>query len=589
VTELSSPGRALPGILLGLSLTLAALAPPPAGAQEGADGASAAPDSTPGMMAEPRGGRSPAWRMPPMPAGMPMLPPLKGMTPDLGSFLPSADDPESLPDARYREVRRLSDGDTLSLEAMKVRRTIEGRTFTMYGFNGQYPGPLVEAPEDGTIVVEFTNELDMPSTVHWHGVRLDNRFDGVPDVTQEPVAPGESFTYHVHLPDPGIYWYHPHVRSDIQQDLGLYGNLNVRPPEQGYYNPVNREEVLILDDILLDGKGLFPYGRERALNALMGRFGNVFLVNGEPGYELTVDRGEVVRFFLTNVSATRTFNLHLGGARMKVVGADIGKFEREEWTKSLVIAPAQRYIVEARFPDAGTYAFTNRVQAIDHFAGEFYRQVDTLGTVSVRDRAAEEDHSEEFETLRSNEDVSDGIAPYREHFDDPVDHRLELTVRQDGLPQAMVAVMQMDTLFRPPVEWNDVMPMMNYLSTGRNVTWILREPETGRENMEIDWTFRQGEVSKIQIHNARRSLHPMQHPIHLHGQRFLVLSRDGERNGNLVWKDTVLIPVGSTVTLLLDPSNPGDWLLHCHISEHLEAGMKTVFTVEPSPGDSMRH
>ncbi|MDP2498388.1 MAG: multicopper oxidase family protein [Candidatus Palauibacterales bacterium] len=527
--------------------------------------------------------------MPPMPAGMPMLPPLKGMTPDLGSFLPSADDPESLPDARYREVRRLSDGDTLSLEAMKVRRTIEGRTFTMYGFNGQYPGPLVEAPEDGTIVVEFTNELDMPSTVHWHGVRLDNRFDGVPDVTQEPVAPGESFTYHVHLPDPGIYWYHPHVRSDIQQDLGLYGNLNVRPPEQGYYNPVNREEVLILDDILLDGKGLFPYGRERALNALMGRFGNVFLVNGEPGYELTVDRGEVVRFFLTNVSATRTFNLHLGGARMKVVGADIGKFEREEWTKSLVIAPAQRYIVEARFPDAGTYAFTNRVQAIDHFAGEFYRQVDTLGTVSVRDRAAEEDHSEEFETLRSNEDVSDGIAPYREHFDDPVDHRLELTVRQDGLPQAMVAVMQMDTLFRPPVEWNDVMPMMNYLSTGRNVTWILREPETGRENMEIDWTFRQGEVSKIQIHNARRSLHPMQHPIHLHGQRFLVLSRDGERNGNLVWKDTVLIPVGSTVTLLLDPSNPGDWLLHCHISEHLEAGMKTVFTVEPSPGDSMRH
>ena len=570
-------------ILGGLILVAAAVTAPEAPAQD------SAPDSTPGMMAEPAGGSSPTWRMPPMPTDMPMLPPLKGMTPDVESFLPSAENPGSLPTARYREVRRLADGDTLSLEAMKVRRTIEGRTFTMYGFNGQYPGPLVEVPEDGTIVVEFTNDLDMPSTVHWHGVRLDNRFDGVPDVTQEPVPPGGSFTYRVHLPDPGIYWYHPHVRSDIQQDLGLYGNLNVRPPEQGYYNPVNREEVLILDDILMDDQGLFPYGRGRALNTLMGRFGNVFLVNGEPGYELTVDRGEVVRFFLTNVSATRTFNLHLGGARMKVVGADIGKFEREEWTESLVIAPAQRYIVEARFPEAGTYAFTNRVQAIDHFAGEFYRQVDTLGTVSVRDRAAEEDHADEFETLRSNEDVAEGIAPYREHFDDPVDHRLELTVRQNGLPQAMVAVMQMDTLFRPPVEWNDVMPMMNYLSTGRNVTWILRDPETGRENMDIDWTFRQGEVSKIRIHNERRSLHPMQHPIHLHGQRFLVLSRDGERNENLVWKDTVLIPVGTTVTLLLDPSNPGDWLLHCHISEHLEAGMKTVFTVEPSPGDSMRH
>ncbi len=563
---------------------LALLAPGAAGGQEQA--------SEPGdaeVRAEPAGGLSPAWRMPPMPYEMPMLPPLQGQTPGVGSFLPSAEDPASLPEARYREVRELSDGDTLSLEAMKVRRTIEGRTFTMYGFNGQYPGPLVEVPEDGTIVVEFSNQLDMPSTVHWHGVRLDNRFDGVPGLTQEAVQPGGTFTYRVHLPDPGIYWYHPHVRSDIQQDLGLYGNLNVRPPEGDYYNPVNREEVLILDDLLVDEDGLFPYGRERALHTLMGRFGNVFLVNGEPDYELTVDRGGVVRFFLTNVSSTRTFNLHLEGGRMKVVGADIGKFEEEEWTESLVIAPAQRYIVEARFPEAGTYALTNRIQAINHFAGEFFQQVDTLGTVTVRDRAVEEDYSDQFGTLRSNADVAEEIAAYREHFDDPVDHRLELTVRQSGMPQTMVAVMAMDTLFRPPVEWNDVMPMMNYLSSGRNVTWVIREPETGRENMEIDWTFEQGEVSKIRIHNRRRSLHPMQHPIHLHGQRFLVLSRDGERNENLVWKDTVLIPVGTTVTLLLEASNPGDWLLHCHISEHLEAGMKSSFTVEPSPGDSMRH
>jgi FtsP/CotA-like multicopper oxidase with cupredoxin domain len=124
------------------------------------------------------------------------------------------------------------------------------------------------------------------------------------------------------------------------------------------------------------------------------------------------------------------------------------------------------------------------------------------------------------------------------------------------------------------------MPMMNWASSPDNVRWILRDPRSGRENGDIDWSFRVGEVVKIRLHNSRRVLHAMQHPIHIHGQRFLVLTVNGVPNRNLVWKDTLMLPVGVTADILLELSNPGLWMLHCHIAEHLEAGMMMVFTVQ---------
>src|SRR5262249_29193675 len=167
----------------------------------------------------------------------------------------------------------------------------------------------IKVKEGASINIDFINRIDQPSAVHWHGVRLDNRFDGVPGVTQEPVAPGTSFRYRVHFRDPGIYWYHPHIREDMQQDLGLYGNMLVAPRKPDYFAPVNREEVLTLDDLLAGDAGMIPFGWDASTHSLMGRFGNVFLVNADPHYRLKVRRGEVVRFFLTNVSNTRTFNL----------------------------------------------------------------------------------------------------------------------------------------------------------------------------------------------------------------------------------------------------------------------------------------
>ena len=140
--------------------------------------------------------------------------------------------------------------------------------------------------------VTLINALDQPTSIHWHGIRLDNRFDGVPDFTQRAVAPGERFTYHVHFPDAGIYWYHPHVREDVQQDLGLYGNIMVRSPGRRRLASGNREEMLILDDLLVGDDGqLVPFGREQPTHAFMGRFGNVFLVNGQPGWHTSAKRG----------------------------------------------------------------------------------------------------------------------------------------------------------------------------------------------------------------------------------------------------------------------------------------------------------
>ncbi|HEX6990869.1 MAG TPA: multicopper oxidase family protein [Gemmatimonadales bacterium] len=527
-------------------------------------------------------GDSAAMAMPvPMPAGMKMMPGLVGLVPPGETFLPGAGKALSaLPEAVAAKVTPLKNGDTLDLTAGLVRRTIKGQAFAMYAFNGQVPGPLIRVSQNATITVHFHNRIDLPSSVHWHGVRLDNASDGAVGVTQQPVAPGADYTYTVHFPDAGIYWYHPHVREDIEQSMGLFGNMLVDAPGGDYYSPANQEQVLMLSDLLMQGDTLIPFGKDQVDFALMGRVGNVLLVNGEPDYRLTVHRGEVVRFFLTNVSNSRTWNVSFGGAPIKVLASDVSRFEHEEMVPSVVLAPAERYVVEVRFDKPGQFAMVNAVQAINHYRGEFEQEVDTLGVITVDSTAAAPDYSAQFSTLRTYDSVTQDINRYRKYFDKPPDKSITLTVRTSGLPLATVQFMTIDTAYFAPVEWVDGMPDMNWLSTSGQVQWILRDDATGKENGDIDWHVKRGSVVKLRIFNDPTSFHPMQHPIHLHGQRMLVVSRDGVPTKNLVWKDTALIPVGSTVDLLIDASNPGNWMLHCHIAEHLGAGMMMVVHVD---------
>jgi suppressor of ftsI len=160
------------------------------------------------------------------------------------------------------------------------------------------------------------------------------------------------------------------------------------------------------------------------------------------------------------------------------------------------------------------------------------------------------------------------------------DRILELSLRTGTLPFALVQALRLDTVYVHPVEWTSTMPMMDWLSTGREVTWTIRDSLTGTEGMALDWRVPRGKPLVVRLVNAKHVLHPMGHPIHLHGQRFLVLARNGAPNEDPVWKDTVLVPAGGTVDLLIDTSNPGRWMLHCHIAEHLESGMHTVITIE---------
>lgn len=521
------------------------------------------------------------WSPPPMHPQVTMPPALMTLRPDVAPYALAGDD--AIPLARPRELLQLRDGASITLTAAPVRRVLFGRTVTMLGFNGQYPGPLIQVDEKSTIHVRFVNRTDFPTAVHWHGVRLDNRFDGAAHVTQDPVEPNGTFDYTIHFPDAGLYWYHPHHREDVLQDLGLYGNLLVRSHDPGFFAPANREEILMLDDLLVGDAGPTEYGREAPTHALMGRFGNVLLVNGEPRWTSDARRGDVVRLFLTNVSSTRVFNLSWQGARtrMKVVASDLGRYEQESWVENVVIAPAERFVVDVRFEDAGEATLVNRVRAIDHIQARFFEETQPLGAVKVAARRTTPDHAAAFNRLRRNADVAAEFDRYRPQFARIVDHELSITLQAGDLPFPLKPLMNFESVYRHPVEWSGTMPEMDWVATGKAARWILRERSTARENMDIRWRFRVGDVVKLRLVNDRRALHAMQHPIHIHGQRFVVTAVNGVPNEHLVWKDTVLVPTGFTTDVLLELSNPGKWMLHCHVAEHIETGMRMVFEVTP--------
>ena len=490
-----------------------------------------------------------------------------------GSFLPARDkDVDTLPEAKPMSILEVENGDTITLNPELVRANIDGEEFAMYAYNGQFPGPTLKVEQGSTFTVNVTNNIDVPTTVHWHGIRLENKFDGAEGVTQKAIQPGDSFTYTVKVPDEGMFWYHLHVREDLQQDLGLYGNLWITPKDAIAYSLVDQEEVFMLDDMLIEGGLPVPYGEREADHALMGRFGNTMFVNGNSEYALAVPRGTTVRFYLTNAANTRTFNVRFGDAQMKLVGGDAGRAEREEFVDSVILSPSERAIVEVQFAEAKAY----RIESVSP------ERTWLLGTVTAGGGASAQDS---FASLKENADVEADIAAYRPYFDKPVDKTIHLSVEsmmagmmQGGMQHGGTSMQE-----ESGIEWEDPMPHQNVMAVKGNTQWKLIDEASAKENMKIDYSFKVGDKVKIRLVNDEESDgsdHPMQHPIHFHGQRFLVLAVDGELNENLVWKDTVLVEKGQSVDILLDVTNPGDWMFHCHIAEHLSNGMMGLFKVE---------
>jgi FtsP/CotA-like multicopper oxidase with cupredoxin domain/YHS domain-containing protein len=480
-------------------------------------------------------------------------------------------DVAGLQDAVQPAAVELQDGATLEMVAAPVRKRIGDADVRMLAYNGSIPGPVLSVRQDSEVTVRFGNEMDLDTTVHWHGLRHDNFFDGVPAGphagVQAPVPPGGVFTYKLRFPDPGIYWYHPHVREDYAQEHGLYGSIVVTPSDPAYWAPANREFSLMVDDILIEDGQVAPFSKTMSDHTAMGRFGNVMLVNGETDFGITVDAGDVVRFFVTNTANTRFFSFAIPGTQMKLVGGDNGRLEREEFIKDVLLSPSERAVVDVLFERAGSFTIEHRTP------DQSYR----LGVVNVTERRAAPSYASEFRDTRVCED----LVGKRRMLDEHLQREPDKTIALVGVMPAMAhhsnhgGSQAADT----GIEWEDTMEAMNRTSTPETMLWKIIDRETAAENEAISWVFQQDDRVKIRIVNEPGSDHPMPHPFHIHGERFLVLSRNAEVNPNLVWKDTVLVNAGETLDLLMEASNPGVWMAHCHIAEHLEGGMMFSFEV----------
>ncbi len=490
-----------------------------------------------------------------------MVPNLK----EYGSY--ESTEPNGLPVVKKTELITLTEDSTYTITAEKVQKKIAGRTVAMYGYNRMIPGPLFIAKKGMKSTVVFENKLDKPSVVHWHGLRGNYLFDGVPGLGQNVVMPSESFTYKLEFPDDGVYWYHSHVRGDAQQDLGLSGNIFVSGLDEKI-GAADASDYLLLDDILLDQTGIVPYGETVTTFAIMGRYGNILLVNGDTEYARSARTGEVLRLYFTNAASVRPFNIQIPGARMKLVAGDNGAYLRQEFITNFTISPGERYVIDVVFDKPGKYELRADNPLAEHLLG-------TFSVTSGEPTSA----AQAFNDLKVNAELAAEISRLQSTINGPVDRDLLLDINIRGMD---MMGMEMEESHEG-IEWEDTMAGMAVF-TNEKVEWIIRDNATGLQNKDVTIKATIGDSEKWRITNIANNAHPMQHPIHLHGQRFLVTAIDGEPVTNPVWKDVVLVPIGHTVDIVVDYTNAGEWMLHCHIAEHMESGMFTYVSVAEKDG-----
>ncbi len=512
-----------------------------------------------------------------------------------------------LPDDVPTQTLNLADGDTVRMTVEFVKKSLGGQPLRMLAYNRSIPGPIIKVKQNASIVLLLTNNTGLPTTLHSHGIRSDSKYDGMEGLSQVAIDSGKSFSYILKFPDPGVFWYHPHVRESYGQELGLYGNFLVEPTDSSYWSPVHREEMLVIDDLWVEKGVIRPFYKKKIDFAMMGRYGNLSLVNGKEVPTMTVKRGEVIRFYATNVSGARIYNLRLSdNSLLNVVGADNGRSEFSRNLYSHIIAPSERLIFQVGF----NYKGKDTVLLESVGVGRFVDPAEPKRLLMRFVYSTESVTTDLSSSLVASQSLSvkKDIDQYRPYFKKAPDQSILLTgymiMGAPSIPpSSRSAPAQYDSnlIDNMDIEWYDNMFNMNVISDTGNMKLTIRDMKTGLENHMINWVFsyKKGDLNPIIIHiqndtstasSAGRMTHVMPHPIHFHGQRFLVLNEGPpgdirENTTDLVWKDTYLVGSRFSVDILLDASNPGQWMFHCHIPEHLESDMMGHFSVvQTGPG-----
>jgi FtsP/CotA-like multicopper oxidase with cupredoxin domain len=396
------------------------------------------------------------------------------------------------------------------------------RTLRGWGYNGTVPGPTIEARVGQLLAVRVTNSLDEPTTIHWHGLRVPFAMDGT-GASQHPIPPGESFEYRFRLPDAGTFWYHPHSNETVQLERGLYGALIVRGDEEPV---VDAERVLLLDDVKLTWRGrIAPTGGW--LERHNGREGKVRLVNGRADARLEMAAGQVERWRIANVANASYVRLALDGREFRVIGTDGGLIEAAVPATEVLLGPGDRIdLVVGPFEEGDDFP----VRALEFDRGLGRRPTATLATVRVG------------QSLPSRALIPERLReiPPLAAFDAPVNRRVVLSGR---------------------------------MSLRRGVDFLI-DGEMHHHAPPV----RIGELQVWDIANET----PIDHPFHLHGFFFQVLSTNGAPPPYRSWEDTVNVPPHGTVRIAwVADDRPGTWMYHCHILEHHAAGMMAHFDVVP--------
>lgn len=400
-------------------------------------------------------------------------------------------------------------------------------------YNGSVPGPEIRLRQDERLRVEVENQLAEETTVHWHGIRLPNAMDGVPHLTQQPIAAsGGKFVYEFDVPDAGTFWYHPHQRSLEQVERGLYGALIVeerKPPQ------VDRDITWVLDDWRLDRDASIRGGFGNFMDVShAGRIGNTVTVNGRIAETFEVRAGERIRLRLINAANARIFGLEFVGHEPRIIALD-----------GQPVAPHQ--------PDGGRIVLGPAMRAdlildMTGKPGQRYRITDTF----YRRR--------EYRLL----DLAYAAEPLRARPPET-----EVRLPPNPLPEPDLAAAE-----RHEVLFSGGM-MGNMRGMRHGMAWAINGISQSEHVHQPLLVLRRGSSNVLRLVNDTA----WHHPIHLHGHSFRVISRNGRPTRHREWLDTVLVAPRETTEIAFVADNPGDWMLHCHILEHQAGGMMSALRV----------